>query len=363
MSGAVCHPRYDIAVAGDGTVAVVMAAAAAAAGRSCLRIGRAEKMAAASRHYALSASSLKFLTQLGVDMAVHAIPHFALFSGGRRFGLSDSSPLCYLASEAALLSALHRCEKKKAVAVQTAKRVQWQGCDESAVHLRVDGETVRAALLIVADGARSPLAAQLHLGGRVVDFNQTAVVATVAAPSLKDDTAYQWFFDREVIALLPLGHQKKFSLIWSVRHPPADKELSAALSQRIGIKKLLIKGNIGGITRFPLYAQKRAVRCAPRAVVVGDAACSLHPLAGQGLNQGLSDVQALIRCLHGAADCGQRLGLSAYAAARTPQVALLDTLIKTLLDGGTLARTTMLAAAACIPPLRYAAVRFATTPF
>lgn len=357
---------HDVVIIGGGAVALSAALAGAAQGLSCRLISQVnsshDKKAkdktnklSSARYYAVSPSNLKFFEKLGVALSTHSVSQFMLISGGRKFPLSasDSSSLCALINESDLLAALQARCKQSGIAMQSAKLLQWQGNT-----LKADDESIAAKLWVAADGARSPLSSQLHINNRIVDYQQVAIVANVQCAQLQNNTAYQWFFDNEVIALLPLG-ENQFSLIWSVASSsaPQDEEMIPALITRTQIDDLhMAAGN--EVSRFGLYAQQRAARAAGNVVVIGDAARSLHPMAGQGLNQGLADVQSLFLCLRGCAPRSLPLAAAAYAGLRAPQAEVLNGVMSVLLKGGEGLRQAMLSATQ-LPLVRAAALAFA----
>ncbi|MDO5103712.1 MAG: FAD-dependent oxidoreductase [Lautropia sp.] len=173
-----------------------------------------------------------------------------------------------------------------------------------------NGESWRAGLVVAADGARSPLREMAGLGHQVLDYHQTALVTNFNSALPTRDAAWQWFDrDQGVMALLPLpangrpGGTGRVSLVWSA--PTARAEaLRAMPPEGLAIEvAALSRGALGAlqpissVASFPL----RAIRCerviAPAFVMIGDAAHAIHPMAGQGMNLGMGDVQALIDAL------------------------------------------------------------------
>lgn len=323
----------DIAVAGGGAVAAATALAAAAAGlRVCHLAPPAPPAAAAGgRHYALSRRSVRFLHRLGVAPALLPVERFMLYAGAgaRPLRLADGgAPLCHMAEEAALQDALAQRLQQAAVATIRADSVVWKKSDDDAVQLEADGVSHRTALLAVADGSRSPLAQQLGVAARVVDFHQQAVVAEVSTAALDGCTAAQWFADNDIAALLPAGGGR-FSLVWSTAAAPAPAALADALRQRTGLADIRVRAD--SQRRFPLKSVTRALRVLPRTALLGDAAAVVHPLAGQGLNLGLADAETLVQCI-----CRRRadtlaLGLAAYSSARSRRCSALQHITQFLL--------------------------------
>ena len=297
----------EVAIVGRGAVAMTAALAMARKGRMVTLFSDAEAAPGWRRHFALGRRSVDFLRGLGVTPPMRAVFCFALYGGGRSLVLREKRPLCHVVAEADLWRAL-----AERWAVRLCRAVTWEGCEGREAVFSVDGERWAAGLLVAADGAGSPLAAQCGVFGRTTEFGQWATVAMVGLPGLAEDTAGQWFDDDDVMALLPMG-DGRFSLIWSARRAEADVDrIAEAVRGRTGLRVEGVEAESVGA--FPLRAFRRATRVMPRVAFVGDAARVIHPLAGQGLNLGLADVQRLARCLAGAAGCRLSVGVGGLCA-------------------------------------------------
>jgi 2-octaprenyl-6-methoxyphenol hydroxylase len=158
--------------------------------------------------------------------------------------------------------------------------------------------TVRARLLVAADGARSPARAMAGIGHTVRDYGQTAVVANATPALHPEGMAFERFTPGGALAVLPLSNGR-ITIVWSL--PPqqaaaamalndADftRELQAAFGFRLGALR-----KVGGRAGYPLALVQARAWHAGRVILVGNAAHGIHPVAGQGFNLGLRDAAAL----------------------------------------------------------------------
>jgi 2-octaprenyl-6-methoxyphenol hydroxylase len=201
--------------------------------------------------------------------------------------------------------------------------------DFAEVTVERDGatETVRAKLVVAADGARSAVRAALGVQTTEDDYGQRAVVFNCATEARLDGRAFERFTERGPIALLPLTGGRA-AVIWTL--PEADAERIAALPDDAFRAELQASfgQRLGRFTRIGqrhLYTLARVASEAihgPRAVLIGDAALRLHPVAGQGFNLALRDIATLAEVLadatamDGPPDVGAAELLERYASWR-----------------------------------------------
>ncbi|KAF1723974.1 2-octaprenyl-6-methoxyphenyl hydroxylase [Pseudoxanthomonas japonensis] len=186
-----------------------------------------------------------------------------------------------------------------------------------------DGErTLQARLVVAADGTRSAVREALGIGVDEHDYGQTMFVARVRATQAPDGTAYERFCDTGPTALLPRGDRH-----WGVVHGVAreDADAVAALDDAAWLARLqhAIGWRIGrliGSGERSVYPIVRVVAqrlVAERAVVLGNAAQTIHPVGAQGFNLGLRDALTLAEEIARRDDPGDADSLAAYAARRS----------------------------------------------
>ena len=233
-----------------------------------------------------------------------------------------------------------------------------------------DGRRIDAALLVGADGQDSRVRRAAGIAVETRDYAQRGVVANFVCAQPHRGTAFQAFTADGVIALLPLAAlngRPMVSLVWSAPEALAQDLLALppeALAQQVTARLPALGAShvgplqaTGTAAGWPLRRQLARQAVADALVLIGDAAHRVHPLAGQGLNLGLQDVQALAQTLRdrraGQAVTDPRL-LRQYARARAEQVLALATATDSL--------ARLYAAQSPVPaPLRALGLRMANT--
>ena len=181
--------------------------------------------------------------------------------------------------------------------------------------------TLAARLLVAADGGRSAVREALRIGHREHDYGQTLFVARLRAQRAPDGTAFERLTDHGPTALLPRG-DGHYGLVHGV--PRAHAEAVAALDdpsflarvqQAFGWRAGLFLAS-GPRSAYPIVGGVADALVAPRAVLVGNAAQSLHPLGAQGFNLGLRDALTLAECIAEAGEVGDAAMLAHYAQRR-----------------------------------------------
>ena len=183
----------------------------------------------------------------------------------------------------------------------------------SALVRLTGGRTLRGTLLVAADGSESAVRRLLALPVAAHGYGQTALVTHVASTQPHRDTAWQRFLPGGPLAFLPLSDGRS-SVVWSLPTERAEELLAAppdAFVADLTSASAGVLGELGPCSAragFPLQALHAPRYCAPRAALVGDAAHTVHPLAGQGMNLGLLDAAALARTLEDALLAGEDPG-------------------------------------------------------
>jgi 2-octaprenylphenol hydroxylase len=179
----------------------------------------------------------------------------------------------------------------------------------------VDGSKAKCTLLVGADGGNSRVRELCSLRTVRWSYQQTALVTTVETELDHDWTARQCFTNNGPLAFLPLADQRLCSIVWSVNHADElvglkDQEfcelLTASIENRLG--------RVLGVDKrftFPLQQQHAMQYVDEQVVLIGDAAHTIHPLAGQGANLGFADASALAQVLAGARLEGKSIGETA----------------------------------------------------
>lgn len=181
----------------------------------------------------------------------------------------------------------------------------WEEDNQRGIHL-ADGRRITAPLTVAADGANSRLRHWAGLPTREWDYEQQAIVCTAETAQHHDHTAWQRFSRTGPLAFLPLacdspGKNGHFSsIVWSQDNLEAQRlmalddaafrsELGGAIEQQLGA--------VNAVSRrfaFPLRQRHARDYVRPGMALVGDAAHTIHPLAGQGANLGFGDVRVLL---------------------------------------------------------------------
>ncbi|MEZ8131538.1 2-octaprenyl-6-methoxyphenyl hydroxylase [Enterovibrio norvegicus] len=292
-----------------------------------------------ARSIALSYGSCDLLERIGIW---HILSPFATsiknihVSDQGHFGLTemhaDKEGLPFLGNVIELADAgrvFHRAlEDAKRVTLFCPAMVSTIDRTQEGVTLTLnDGQTLHTKLLVAADGATSSCCDMVGIERHAHDFQQVALIANITTTLPHQGRAFERFTASGPLALLPMSEGRS-SLVWCV--PPedapdllalSDHAFLAALQRAFGwrLGHLL---HVGKRNMYPLILRQSNTLISHRVAVVGNAAQTLHPIAGQGFNLGLRDVVSLAEEITTAfkrnQDCGDISTLLRYQRRRTP---------------------------------------------
>jgi 2-octaprenylphenol hydroxylase len=342
----------DVAIIGGGMVGLAVACGLQGSG---LRVAVLEQrvpepLAAdappALRVSAINAASEALLTRLGVwsdviagrascyhGMEVWDRDSFGRITfDGRSLGYSH---LGYIIENAAIHSALwQKAQRDPDITLLAPAELQQVAWGENEVFLSLkEGAMLTARLVVGADGANSWLRDKADIPLTFWDYRHHALVATVRTEEAHGAVARQAFHGDGILAFLPLADPHCCSIVWSLapqeaeRMQQADDEtfnraLNIAFDNRLGLCRVE-----GERQTFPLTGRYARRFAASRLALVGDAAHTIHPLAGQGVNLGFMDAAGLVgelrRLQRQGKDIGQYLYLRRYERSRKHSAALM----------------------------------------
>ena len=321
--------RFDVVIVGAGIAGGALAVALSGAGLN-LALVEAQPLPneALPRSYgvhdfdprvsALTARSRRFLDELGVwqDIAAYrscAYRHMTVWdaegTGEIEFDHRDvdAPELGHIVENRAIVLPLaRRLAAAPDITLFNPRKVQdcQRQPDDSHMLTLDDGTRIQAPLIVAADGALSPLRAMTGFATREWDYGHRAIVATVAHARDHEHTAWQRFLPSGPLALLPLpgdGAGNYCSIVWSIEESLADEMLALEDAAFCAELERASEGRLGQFTAtskrsgFPLRQRHAVDYVQPGIALVGDAAHTIHPLAGQGVNLGLADVALLAR--------------------------------------------------------------------
>ncbi len=255
------------------------------------------------------------------------------------------------------------------------------GDDDATAVIDRDGQhaSITAKLVIAADGGDSSVRRLLDIAVTEKDYRQTAIIANITPQRPHNNVAYERFTAHGPLALLPLDAQSgdpRCSLVWT--HGPeqteqllalSDDDFLLALQDAFGMRlgRLL---KVGKRASYPLRLVQAREQIRPRLALIGNAAHTLHPIAGQGFNLGLRDVAALAQVLSEACrakrDVGKLTLLEEYAHWRKADhrkvIGFTNTVVSTFSNRFlplSLARNLGLLTTDLLPPLKHGLARHA----
>lgn len=360
--------NYDLIIAGGGTTGICLALSLLET--TPLRIAIVESHdlngptphpGFDSRSVALAAKSISLLEQFGIEgMASFGCPI-------KHIHVSDKGHLgqCLIHADEYQLGAvgnvveLHELGNKLTAQIKDAdtQRLSWfrpdsiQQVSRTREHVEVrtaKGHSLRASLLVIAEGGNSPTRELMGMSVERDAYQQTAIIANINVGKPHLNWAFERFTESGPLAMLPLHKVSsqdpydRCSLVWTVKQHQAQEILSLndqaflqRLSQEFGSRLGSLK-EVGKRDSYPLSLVKAPQLTSHRVALVGNAAQTLHPIAGQGLNLALRDIhdiaEEIKRSLVNAEDIGSYHSLRRYEKKRTADrgkvISLTDSLVR-----------------------------------
>lgn len=217
----------------------------------------------------------------------------------------NESTLGYIIEDSVIrTSLLEKIQDSSAIEfMQPIKLTSLKNSSDCVELVTSENKTLTTKLVIAADGANSWVREQAGIELKTWDYEQTAIVATVKTELPHAATARQRFLSTGPLAFLPLSDPRTCSIVWSAQHSYADGLLKLnddEFCQRLGF---LFENKLGKITHasarfhFPLRMRHAKNYVQSRIALIGDAAHTIHPLAGQGVNLGLLDAAAIVEVI------------------------------------------------------------------
>lgn len=323
------RPRRTVVIAGGGPVGLALAALLGR-GTGDLEVRLYEPRPAPRwnpesmdlRVYALSRASRNILAHLGAWDAIaesRASPYRLMRvwhgespdgAGTLTFDSADAAEpdLGHIVEDVLCRDRIWRALQDTRVKVAFGTRIESVESGRRAVRVATDnGEAVSATVLIAADGSDSPIREQLKFPVTEFSYGQRAVVTHVATERGHRETAWQRFLPDGPLAFLPLLDGRS-SVVWSTGSEHAEALCGADEQDFLHEMQTAagdVLGRIQSASRrasFPLRAIHARRYCRPRVALVGDAAHTVHPLAGQGMNLGMLDAAVLAEVILEALD-------------------------------------------------------------
>ncbi|PJD92463.1 MAG: 2-polyprenyl-6-methoxyphenol hydroxylase [Legionella sp.] len=267
-----------------------------------------------SRVYALNQASQRLLQQIGVWDTLDSIPmgvyermqvwdafaHATIAFDARMLACDR---LGVILEEAPLKYALLALARELNITFIEHWVTQTMEEQDHGVMVRSLDQSWSAKYMIIAEGARSSTRELLQVPMTSWSYQQHAIVAKVAVEHPHAQTAYQVFGAKGPLAFLPLADPNRCSIVWSCDSAYAEQlmllsdadfeqALSTAFEHTLGATGLLSARRC-----FPLHMQHAKQYAGARWVLMGDAAHTIHPLAGLGLNLGLADVRIFLQSI------------------------------------------------------------------
>ncbi|KTC86861.1 FAD-dependent oxidoreductase [Legionella brunensis] len=310
---------FDILIVGGGVVGLTAALAmaqrdfrVAVIDATSLTVGTTEFD---PRVYAINLASQDLLTQLGMwqaldkrrlspykQMHVWDAANKAVIDFDARLVIAKE--LGHIVEESILKDALlKKIREQSAITLFPLNKITIIEQEKETITIANETKKWKGRLLMIADGANSPCRQLLHVSLASWSYHQEAIVALVNTEKSHEQTAYQVFNKDGPLAFLPLIEERLCSIVWSTTPARAkrlmalseedfNQELTTAFAEKLGKVRLSGKRYC-----FPLTMRHVKQYTGKNWLLLGDAAHTIHPLAGLGLNVGLADINSWLDCL------------------------------------------------------------------
>lgn len=303
----------DLVIVGGGMVGLALASALRNSG---LRIAVVDKKLpsditadAATRVSALNLASERFLSRIGAWPLLSRKQYFSAMSVWERDSFAhfdvdasqfEQQHLGHIVENNVVQQALLATLQDSAVELLIPAQIQSVSENEQGIALVLDNQQMLfTRLLVAADGANSQLRQQFRIPLTSWDYQQTALVATIRTAEPHQQVARQVFTPEGPLAFLPLWQDNLCSIVWSLpsllaedlascQEAEFNHRLAATFDMKLGLCELVSAREL-----CPLTARYARQQVQSRLILLGDAAHTIHPLAGQGVNLGFMDAAAL----------------------------------------------------------------------
>ena len=338
---------YDLIIVGGGLAGLALAVALR---RTRLKVAVIETRAPVqpagwdARIYAVSPSNARFLNEIGIwqhldldrctpvrKMSVHGDRGGDLEFSAYASGVGE---LAWIMESSLLQRELWETARRQGNVdlICPAVPAQLDIGDREAVLELADRRTLTAKLIVAADGADSWTRTTAGIDVDFLPYDQMGVVANFSTGQPHHETAWQWFRADGILAYLPLPGEQ-ISIVWSTPTDHAQELLAldpAEFCERVAAAGNYQLGGLGLVTTpagFPLRLMRAPNTVAHRLALIGDAAHTIHPLSGHGINLGFQDAKSLAAVLAACPahiDCGDLQWLRRHERARREEVVALQ---------------------------------------